>query len=42
VAVKKVRGMRVMGPSWSRKRVRSRARVAAKQPARVMNDNPSP
>ena len=42
VAVKKVRGMRVMGPSWSRKRVRGRARVAAKQPARVMNDNSFP
>jgi hypothetical protein len=40
VAVKKVKGMRVMGPTWSRKRVRGRA--PAKQPARVMNDNANP
>ncbi len=40
VAVKKVKGMRAMGPTWSRKRVRGRA--PAKQPARVMNDNANP
>ena len=42
VAVKKVRGTRMMRPTWSRKRARGRARVAAKQPVRVMNDNLSP
>jgi SAM-dependent methyltransferase len=35
VAVKRVRGMRLMGPPWVRKRVRGRA--AVKQPASAMN-----